>query len=56
MWVEHSDLVYIAKSYGLIGLMIGFALAVLYAYWPANRAPFERVARSIVDDEDKPCR
>lgn len=55
MLIEHSDLVYAAKSYGLVFLMIFFFATVLYAYWPANRSRFDDIARRIIDDEDKPC-
>jgi cytochrome c oxidase cbb3-type subunit 4 len=57
MIVEHADLVFAAKSYGTLFLMAFFLCAIVYAYWPSNKARFEEVARNIIDDEDTPsCR
>ena len=54
MNIEHDTLVWLSKSVGLFYL-IGFAIAVLvYAYWPSNRVRFDRAARSILEDEDRP--
>ncbi|MFT5511252.1 MAG: cytochrome c oxidase cbb3-type subunit 4, partial [Hyphomicrobiaceae bacterium] len=47
----------IRKSYGTLFLMAFFLCAIVYAYWPSNKARFEEVARNIIDDEDTPsCR
>lgn len=55
MDIGHSALVGFAKSYGLFYL-IAFSVAVLvYTYWPSNKKRFDRAAKSILDDEDKPC-
>ena len=54
--MDHDTLVMFAKTFGLfylIALSIGI---VIYACWPGNRKRFDRAARSILDDEDKPCR
>lgn len=54
--MDHSTLVYFAKTFGLFYL-IALAIGVLiYACWPRNRQMFDKAARSIIDDEDKPCR
>jgi cytochrome c oxidase cbb3-type subunit IV len=54
MSVEHDFLVGFSKSFGLFYL-IALSIAVLiYAYWPGNKARFDRAARSILSDEDKP--
>jgi cytochrome c oxidase cbb3-type subunit 4 len=56
MDIDHDTLVAFAKSYGLFYL-IALALAVLvYTFWPSNKARFDDAARSILDDEDGPCR
>ncbi len=53
--LSHDVLVYFSKSWGLFYL-IGLSVAVvIYAFWPSKRATFERAARQILDDEDKPC-
>ena len=44
----HDNLVYVAKTFGLV-CMMGFFLVVLFlAYRPANRARYERAARSVL--------
>jgi cytochrome c oxidase cbb3-type subunit 4 len=56
MSVEHDFLVAIAKSYGLF-FLISLSIAVLiYAFWPSNKKRFDRAARSILQDEDRPWR
>jgi cytochrome c oxidase cbb3-type subunit 4 len=32
------------------------AIVLVYAYWPANKKPFDRAASSILTDEDRPWR
>ncbi|HWK67861.1 MAG TPA: CcoQ/FixQ family Cbb3-type cytochrome c oxidase assembly chaperone [Xanthobacteraceae bacterium] len=56
MDLEHSMLVGFAKSYGLFYLLAMAAAALVYACWPANRNRFDKAARDIIDDEDKPWR
>ncbi|TNE35266.1 MAG: cbb3-type cytochrome c oxidase subunit 3 [Alphaproteobacteria bacterium] len=54
MTIEHEILVIAAKSYGLFYL-IGLSVIVLaYTFWPSNKKPFERAAKSIMEDEDRP--
>ena len=56
MSVEHDLLVAISKSFGLFYL-IALSIAVLiYAFWPSNKMRFNRAARSILRDEDRPWR
>ena len=53
---DHATLVWFSKSFGLFYLL-GFSIAVvLYAYWPSNRARFERAATAILHEEDRPWR
>jgi cytochrome c oxidase cbb3-type subunit 4 len=33
-----------------------FLVAVAYAFWPSKGKEFDRAARSVLDDEDGPCR
>jgi cytochrome c oxidase cbb3-type subunit 4 len=53
--VEHHVLVSLAKGFGLFYLLAMAAVALAYALWPANRRLFEKAARDIIDDEDRPC-
>jgi len=55
MQFEHVDLVFYAKTHGLIYL-IAFSLVVLiYVYRPSNKKKFDAAANSVIDDEDTPC-
>jgi cytochrome c oxidase cbb3-type subunit 4 len=55
MDLDHGTLVWFSKSFGLFYL-IGLSLIVLaYAYWPSKQREFDRAARSIFHDEDRPC-
>lgn len=56
MMIDHQMLVGFAKSFGLFYLMAMAAAALIYACWPANRGKFDKAARDIIDDEDKPWR
>jgi cytochrome c oxidase cbb3-type subunit 4 len=56
MSVEHETLVWLAKSFGLFYLVGLSILIVAYVYWPSNRKRFNRAARSILHDEDRPWR
>ncbi|OQW59974.1 MAG: cytochrome-c oxidase [Proteobacteria bacterium HN_bin10] len=50
--MSYEQATHFAQTWGLIALAVGFAAAVLYALWPANRAKFDRAARAPLDDED----
>ena len=52
----HETLVWFSKSYGLFYLLGLSLIVVVYAYWPANKKPFDNAAESILENEDKPCR
>ncbi len=56
MEIGHDTLVAFSKSFGLFYLIAMSIVAVAYAFWPSNKARFDRAARDILDDEDKPCR
>ncbi len=56
MGIDHDTTVWFAKSFGLfylIALSIGI---VAYVYWPSNKKRFDAAAKSILHDEDRPCR
>ncbi|MPZ37164.1 MAG: CcoQ/FixQ family Cbb3-type cytochrome c oxidase assembly chaperone [Rhizobiales bacterium] len=56
MGFDHGTLVWFSKSFGLFYLIGLSLLVVAYAYWPSNKKQFDRVAESIIRDEDKPWR
>lgn len=53
---SHMELVLIAKSFGLFYLFAMFIAVVIYACWPPNKTKFTDAAKSVLADEDKPCR
>ena len=53
--ISHDSLVYFSKSWGLFYLIALSVAVVVYAFWPSKRKTFERAARQILDDEDRPC-
>lgn len=50
----HDMIVAFAKSWGLFYLIALAIGVVIYAYWPGNRAKFDRAKKSILDKDDKP--
>ncbi|MCP5403769.1 MAG: cbb3-type cytochrome c oxidase subunit 3 [Novosphingobium sp.] len=54
MDLAHDMLVGFSKSAGLFYLIAMAIVALAYACWPANRDRFDKAARDIVEDEDKP--
>jgi cytochrome c oxidase cbb3-type subunit 4 len=56
MGLDHSFLVWLSKSVGLLYL-VGLSIVIVgYAYWPSNGQRFDRAADSILDNEDRPWR
>ncbi|WP_226781988.1 cbb3-type cytochrome oxidase subunit 3 [Oceaniglobus trochenteri] len=56
MEMSHEFTLVLAKSFGLfylIALSIGITA---YAFWPSLGNRFDTAAKSILDDEDGPCR
>lgn len=56
MDLSYDTLSTIAKSFGLfylIALSIGITI---YAFWPSFGKQFDKAARSVLDDEEGPCR
>ena len=56
MDIPHEVLVGFAKSFGLFYLIALSAAITAYAFWPSNRGRFDAAAKSVLDDEDGPCR
>jgi cytochrome c oxidase cbb3-type subunit 4 len=52
----HDAVVAFSKSWGLFYLIALAIGVVIYAYWPSNRAGFNRARSSILDEDDRPCR
>ena len=41
-----------AQTWGVLLLVAGFAVAVIYALWPSNKEKFERAAHAPLNDGD----
>jgi len=52
---EHASMVLLSKSMGVVYFFVLFAAIVIYAYWPRNKSSFDKAAKSILQDQDKPC-
>jgi cytochrome c oxidase cbb3-type subunit 4 len=52
--IAHDSLVWFAKSFGLFYLFAVSAAVLAYAYWPSHKPIFDRAAKSIIEDEDRP--
>lgn len=56
MTIEHDTLVWFSKSFGLFYLIALSVSVLVYVYWPSNKTRFDRAAKAILDDEDRPWR
>ena len=56
MDIDHDTLVAFAKTFGLLYLIALSVGVVVYAFWPSLGGRFDRAARSVLEDEDGPCR
>ena len=56
MDLNHETLVGFAKSFGLFYFIAMSVGVLIYAYWPSNKKAFDRAARDILVDEDRPWR
>ncbi|MDA0261460.1 MAG: cbb3-type cytochrome c oxidase subunit 3 [Proteobacteria bacterium] len=52
--MDHDDLVAFSQSWGMIYLLVFFVGAVVYAFWPGNRARFRREAHRPLEEDDRP--
>ncbi len=52
--IGHETVVWFSKSFGLFYLLALSAAVLAYVYWPSNKTSFDRAAKSIIEDEDKP--
>jgi len=51
---DHTFLVLLAKSFGLLCLIVGAVLVLVYALRPSAKRGFERAGSSIIDGDDRP--
>jgi cytochrome c oxidase cbb3-type subunit IV len=50
----YATLATLAQQGGAIYFCILFAFGAAYAFWPKNKARFERAARAPLDEEPRP--
>ncbi|WPY96550.1 cbb3-type cytochrome c oxidase subunit 3 (plasmid) [Limimaricola variabilis] len=56
MEISHELFVGFSKSFGLFYLIALSVGITLYAFWPSLGGRFDKAAKSILNDEDGPCR
>jgi len=56
MEFSHELFVGFSKSFGLFYLIALSVGITLYAFWPSLGGRFDKAAKSILNDEDGPCR
>jgi cytochrome c oxidase cbb3-type subunit 4 len=54
MDITHDVTVWFSKSFGLFYLLALSAGVLVYVFWPSNKKRFDRAAKSVLRDEDKP--
>ena len=47
-----NEAAHYAQTGGLLLLLAGFVIAVIYALWPGNRQKFANAARTPLKDDD----
>lgn len=52
--MQYEEIARLAGTWGLLYMIVIFAVAVAYALWPKNRAKFERASKLVLDDEPPP--
>ena len=52
--MDHETALWLSKSVGLFYLIFMAIVVVIYTFWPANKPGFDRAARAILNEEDRP--
>jgi cytochrome c oxidase cbb3-type subunit 4 len=50
----YEDVLAFAQSWGAVYFTLMFIVAFAYAYWPRNRATFDKAASIPLENEDAP--
>ncbi|MDO1583383.1 cbb3-type cytochrome c oxidase subunit 3 [Rhizobium oryzicola] len=53
---SHETVVWAAKTFGLIYLVIFSMAVVAYAFWPSRQKEFHDASAAILKQEDRPWR
>ncbi|MGF1628796.1 MAG: cbb3-type cytochrome c oxidase subunit 3 [Kiloniellaceae bacterium] len=49
--MQYEQIAQFAATYGLVYLVILFAGALAYAFWPANKKKFDKAARLPLEED-----
>lgn len=49
--MTHDTVLVFSKTWGAIYLLAVFLLAVVWVYWPSNKATYDEAAKSPLSDE-----
>jgi len=49
--MHYEHVAHFAATFGLVYLVILFAAALAYAFWPANKGKFENAARLPLEED-----
>ena len=50
--MDYETMASFAQSWGLIYFLLLFVVVFAYAYWPRNKAKFDRAANMPFDEDD----
>ncbi len=50
---DYGAIATFAKSWGLVYLLVLFVGAIAYAYWPRNKAKFDKAARMPLEEDER---
>jgi cytochrome c oxidase cbb3-type subunit 4 len=51
--MSYEEMLALSKSWGLVYLFFIFAGVCLYAFWPRNKAKFDRAAQMPLDEDER---
>lgn len=54
MDISHETTVWFSKTYGLFYLIALSVAVLIYVFWPSNKSRFDRAAKSIFRNKDRP--
>jgi cytochrome c oxidase cbb3-type subunit 4 len=49
--MTYHDVLYVSETYGLVYLVVMFAVVLAYALWPRNKKKFDRAARMPLEED-----
>ncbi|TQV68103.1 cbb3-type cytochrome oxidase subunit 3 [Denitrobaculum tricleocarpae] len=49
--MNYQDVLYFSETYGLLYLVLLFAIVLVYALWPRNKKKFDDAARMPLEED-----